>query len=173
MVANIQQVAQDELITHRTRDLSDTDFGDPELLLTDKHFSIAETCSASTALKDCWKVNATGKDKIVYKTIRGSITSFSLNRKSIFLKNGVLLSYILKSNDGKTVGYFTIDLNGNDKPNVWGRDAFVFYITPKGEITDIATITNVQPQIGKCQGGTNIPAWCYSLLVSKNWKMDY
>ena len=48
MSATIEQLAQDELIVNRTRDLSDTDFGDPEKLLTDKHFSIAKSCKSET-----------------------------------------------------------------------------------------------------------------------------
>ena len=54
MSATIEQLAQDELITHRTRDLSDTDFGDPLLLLNEKHFSIAKKCFNSNSHKDCW-----------------------------------------------------------------------------------------------------------------------
>ena len=33
-VAQIEQVAQDELLAHRTRDLSNTDFADPDKLLS-------------------------------------------------------------------------------------------------------------------------------------------
>ena len=68
-VAQIEQLAQDELLTHRTRDLSNTDFADPELLLSDKHFEIAKICSAKTALSDCWKTTAKRKNKIKYKRI--------------------------------------------------------------------------------------------------------
>ena len=67
MSATIEQLAQDELITHRTRDLSDTDFGDPIKFLSDSHFSIEKKCLNSNAYKDCWYQN-----KIKYKNINKS-----------------------------------------------------------------------------------------------------
>ena len=174
MVANIEQVAQDELITHRTRDLSNTDFADPELLLSDKHFDYLKKCSASRSMQDCWKTSPNLSNvKIIYKTIVREKTSFNNSSPSVFLKNGVLLSYKLDSNDGKTIGVFRIDVNGNSKPNVWGRDAFVFYITPGGKVTDIATINNSAVSAGNCRSGNGTPAKCFSLLISNNWKMDY
>ena len=81
--AEIEQFAQDQMITHRTRDLFDTDFGTPSKLLTDGHFSIAKICTADNSLKDCWKTEATGKDKITYKKING--VSYKIGTKGLTL----------------------------------------------------------------------------------------
>lgn len=88
----IEQLAQQELIRNHTRDLSNTDFADPAKLLSDKHFAIIKKCSASNALKDCWKTTATGKDKVVYKKLNNKVQTF-FGGETIILKNGVIIRY--------------------------------------------------------------------------------
>lgn len=177
MAATIEQLAQDQLIVHRTRDLSDTDFGDPEKLLTDKHFAITKTCSSSSAAKDCWKTAATGKDKVTYKNLNKQNISLG-NAKTIILKNGVILLYNLETSTDSAVGYFIIDINGNDNPNIVGRDLFAFFVTPKGRIADISSIVNANDQlntkISKCKNDVGYGFfYCYGTLVDSGWKMDY
>ena len=180
-VAEIEQLAQDELIAHRTRDLSNTDFGDPEKLLSDKHFSIVKSCSASTSLKDCWKTTATGKDKVIYKLINGTkVNSFTGAVKTIVLGNGALLHYdIEKRFSNRAFAYFVIDINGNDPPNISGRDAFAFYIDKKGHIKDPFEVTgqsnSTSQKLNLCtKTGGNYAHWyCPGLLLENNWKMDY
>ena len=178
MVAMIEQLAQDQLIVHRTRDLSDTDFGDPEKLLTDKHFAITKNCSASTATKDCWKIAATGKDKVQYKYISGSIPASFHDGRTLVLKNGVIIRYTLPSSSenqsGDIVGKFFMDINGNEKPNIAGRDLFGFYITNKGKVVDqsYASSSNdsLSTKITKCRESS---WYCFGALVDSGWKMDY
>ena len=90
--AQIEQVAQDELIAHRTRDLFNTDFADKNKLLTSEHFRIAKTCEPETSLTDCWKTQLTGKDKVIYKLINKSYhtSGISWKDKTIILKNGII-----------------------------------------------------------------------------------
>ena len=57
-VAQIEQLAQDEMISHRTRNLFDTDFASPLTLLTSKHFDIVKSCPVAVAHYQCWN----GKD---------------------------------------------------------------------------------------------------------------
>lgn len=173
MAATIEQLAQDELITHRTRDLSDTDFGDPEKLLSDKHFSIAKSCTSDESLTKCWKTTATGKEKVTYKKLNKNAISFS-GVNTIILKNGVILGYKLHSPRGTSMGAFYIDVNGNDKPNIGGRDLFSFYINSKGHIIDENAYrnenNNLETQYNNCKSDY---WWCYGALADSGWKMDY
>lgn len=168
MVATLEELAQDELISNKTRDLSNTDFGDVAKLLSDDHFSIAKSCSPSN-LSDCW---GSGSYKNIAKT---TISIPSAN--TVILKNGVIMSYDLESNEDKTTGKFVIDINGTDKPNIAGRDLFAFYITPKGKIIDIGDLQNeevsLEDKISKCTSETNAQYWCYGALVSNGWEVNY
>ena len=181
MVANIEQVAQDELLAHRTRDLSNTDFADPELLLSDKHFKIAKSCSAQTALRDCWKTTTTGKDKVSYKSLsKASIFTDTIwSAPTLILKNGVILSYFDDSIPATRRGYFYIDVNGNDKPNIYGRDFFYFHMSPVGraigktEVWDHGNPSLATLKSWCFSSDPNLYPMCYDYLYKNNWKMDY
>lgn len=167
MVATIEELAQDELISNRTRDLSNTDFGDVAKLLSDDHFSITKSCGDSN-ISDCWGDS--------YKNI--SKTTISIpSANTVILKNGVIMSYALESNESRTTGTFVIDINGTDKPNIAGRDLFAFYITPKGKIIDIGDIQNedvtLADKVSKCTTETNAQYWCYGALVGNGWEVNY
>ena len=173
--AEIEQFAQDQLITHKTRDLMDTDFGEPSKLLTDGHFSLVKICTAEDSLKDCWKTTATGKDKVTYKCLNGSKKNMSITMPTIVLKNGVMFSYQKKSSYGNYV-VFLVDINGNDKPNITGRDLFYIYMNYKGHIVRFpeAKNKNYSQMLKGCKSGGNISqSYCYSVLVDNGWKMDY
>ena len=180
MVANIEQVAQDELITHRTRDLINTDFADAAKLLSNNHFQISKTCINSTdASVNCWKTNVTGKDKVTYHYLNRSIGAFNpSSTRTIILKNGAILLMMpisLADNvSGDIVATFYIDVNGNDKPNVAGRDFYIFYITNKGRVVDYYYTRNqnitVTQKIRNCP---NSIVACFGALADNNWKMDY
>lgn len=172
MSAIIEQLAQDELIAHRTRDLSDTDFGDPAKLLSDKHFSISKSCTSDESLANCWKTSATGKEKVTYKKLNKQADSIGAGT-TIILKNGVIMKYFLSSNDSDTVGMFVIDVNGNDKPNIIGRDLFAFYVTPKGHVTDtVQNNLSLTEKISRCKTSGDA-TYCYGALADGGWKMDY
>ena len=129
--AEIEQFAQDQLITHKTRDLFDTDFGEPSKLLTDGHFSIVKICTADKSLKDCWKTSATGKDKITYKRLNGSNAALLDKALTVVLKNGVMFKYSLQSKNGAQYAFFQVDVNAVDKPNIIGRDFHHFILIQK------------------------------------------
>lgn len=184
MVATLEQLAQDEMIAKRTRDLSDTDFADPAKLLSDKHFAIAKLCSSTTsAREDCWKTTATGKDKIQYKYINkpssNGLLSISPSAPAVILKNGVLLSMHAapigeEDARGDIAAKFWMDINGNDKPNIAGRDLFTFYVTNKGHVVDYSYAKNVNQTVEhkkkSCLGGLKA---CFGALADNGWKMDY
>ena len=172
--AEIEQFAQDQLITHKTRDLMDTDFGEPSKLLTDGHFSIVKICTAEDSLKDCWKIEATGKDKVTYKRLNGTNASGVSKRATIILKNGLMFKYEIKTVNKKQYAFFQVDVNGNDRPNIIGRDFFSFYLDSKGHIPNYPLDVpdyKYSDKIKQCK--TNISPYCYGALVDNNWKMDY
>ena len=170
--AEIEQFAQDQLITHKTRDLMDTDFGEPSKLLTDGHFSIVKICTAEDSLKDCWKTSATGKDKVTYKKLNGGTRDLSVKHLTVVLKNGVMFRYGLAGENC----VFLVDVNGNDKPNIIGRDAFAFYMNSKGHILSYPLNSpdyKYSDKVQKCKTDKQSFYYCYSALVDNNWKMDY
>ena len=171
--AEIEQFAQDQLITYKTRDLFDTDFGEPSKLLTDGHFSIVKICTAKDSLKDCWKTSATGKDKVTYKKLNGGTRGLSVKYLTVVLKNGVMFRYGFSDNK---VFEFLVDVNGNDKPNIVGRDAFAFNMDSKGHILSYPLNSpdyKYSDKIKNCKTHTASFYYCYSALVDNNWKMDY
>lgn len=175
--AEIKQLAQEQLIIHKTRDLSDTDFGEAAKLLTNGHFNIIKTCSANKSLTDCWKTKATCKDKVTYKILNGKVSAASLGNKlpTIVMKNGVMFSYNSKSAYGNYV-VFLVDINGNDKPNVAGRDLFYIYMNYKGKIVDFPSAKNMNysQKLEKCKSDRSAAqSYCYNILSDNNWKMDY
>ena len=101
----------------------------------------------------------------------------------MILKNGVLFSYKTSlgsipsdytENMGPLAG-FRIDVNGNDKPNIGGRDFFAFYIDSKGYIQDYGTVqkgTNYSLEQKKTSCKSNY-FYCYGALVDNGWKIDY
>ena len=175
--AEIEQFAQDQLITHKTRDLMDTDFGTPSKLLTDDHFSITKICTADKAKKECWKTTATGKDKVTYKRLDGRNYVPSLGNLTVILKNGVMFICSKSSYSGYIV--CRVDVNGNDKPNVAGRDFWGFYLDSKGHLTSFPSPSNKDishnSRVNKCKNVTGEIAqyFCFDALVENGWKMDY
>lgn len=169
--AEIEQFAQDQLIVHKTRDLLDTDFGEPSKLLTDDHFSITKICTADKAKKECWKTTATGKDKVTYKRLDGSVAN-PPNRLTVILKNGLMFSYALVGSNNSLINFF-VDVNGNDKPNIYGRDVFGFHVDSKGHSYIYMPDITHSSRVAKCKSDSDAPYYCFGALVENGWKMDY
>lgn len=171
--AEIEQFAQDQLITHKTRNLFETDFGEPSKLLTDGNFSIVKICTANKSLTDCWKTNATGKNKVTYKFLNGKPINLD-SGLTIILKNGVMCRYRIKTISQNKYAEFLCDINGNDKPNVIGRDDFGFYVNSRGYIENYpidAPNYAYSDKIQNCKKTSSY--YCFAALMDNNWKMDY
>lgn len=186
-IAAIQQLAHNQLIYYKTKNLLETDFNDPAKLLTEKNFRIVRQCSKAA---DCW----TEKYKVITNMAdTNRITSENIDTgKSVVLKNGTILTYtantngaknlttdypVINNTDGdKVIGMFRMDLNGNDKPNIIGRDVFWFLITKKGKIVDYYQATNgtynENTAITQCKSGATITA-CASIIMRNNWNVPY
>jgi len=179
MAATIEQLAQDELIAHRVRDTKDTDFGDGWKILSEKHFAIAKSCIPNRdEMTNCWKTEATGKDKVTYKTLSKKNISVP-DGLVVILKNGVIMRYSTQSTNDKIAGCFTIDVNGNDKPNIAGRDLFTFCVSIKGHVVDTyyaqGMEKTLEEKIANCKSSNSsaAPSYCFGALADNGWKMDY
>ena len=202
MSATIEQLAQDQMVLHKTRDLNNTDFADPETLVNDNNFLIVKSCTNPTSddsIKNCWKTKSGVEGRVKYKKLsggdysstQGGLPTLETARRgsSAILKNGATIKYMLASSTSisnvpeDVIGYFVVDVNGSDKPNIIGRDLFGFYITRKGKVIGGGIETPSHTTLGwkksHCRGEDNSnsikvrEAWCYEYLLSNSWNMDY
>ena len=175
----VQEVAREQMIVRKTKNLIDTDFADPAKLLSDKHFQITKKCSYAT---ECW--SATYK-RLSDKQPTSRVVDEKIDTgKSVILKSGAILTYTtdLTTNypvmtDGdKVIGMFRVDVNGSDKPNIIGRDVFWFLITRKGKVVDFYTANkktySKDKAITECKTASTITS-CIALVMRNNWVMDY
>lgn len=182
-VNSIQQLAVDQMLAYKTKDLELTDFKSTNIL-TSGGFDVAMACAAGSY--ECWKTAD-------YNTIDTPINS-GLKRvtySSIKLKNGSTLMYRYcgneksglinsgKPNEDYAIGEFLVDLNGDEGPNIYGRDFFGFYISKKGIIIpspEFLDIKNTQFKINDankatCKSGRY--SYCFGLVMNNGWVMDY
>ncbi len=175
-VGSIQQLATDQLVSKKTKDLSDTDFKTEASLMVDKNFSIVKKCDTAA---ECWdQTYKRLSDMAVLNRIPGKEEG---EMTTVKLKNGVLLSYKVVASgrfgdDDSSMGLFYVDVNGAEKPNILGRDYFVFYVTKKGRIVDNWVINRQDPEedeiLGKCKNA-GVMTGCLTYIQIKNWTMDY
>lgn len=182
-IGAVQQLANNQLIYYKTKDLLETDFADPAKLLIEKNFPIVKQCGSA---KECWSEKY---KKISDMAVSDRVTSENADTgKTVILKNGSILTYTqgenlstsypeIKNSDGdKVIGMFRIDVNGADKPNIIGRDVFWFLITKKGKIVDYYKATNgtynESTAITQCKSAAVITA-CASVIMVNNWTAPY
>jgi len=149
--AQVKQLVDDQRIMYNTKDLSQTDFANPAVLIT--KFDTAKPCGEN----ECWAES--------YRTIASVQNENISPQNSVKLKNGASLAYELQSTAGPTYAYVTIDLNGKAKPNVIGRDLFVIYISKNGTLGQIFQTGSSMP-IG-CMSGDS--SKCLNALMENNW----
>ena len=147
-------------------------------VLTEK-MKILKTCNATSG---CWA-------NVNYKKLDGSNISFIINSSNVLSKyilaDGTCIAfYSRESYDAagqfghleKIYGSIFVDINGAKSPNIWGRDAFLFFITNNGIIssgvqsitkadTSFPGVCNKDSCTGNCQACV---AW-----VIYNDNMDY
>lgn len=176
-VAAIQQLASDSLVVNKVKNLDDTDFGNPNDLLREGNFSVAKNCA--NPAKECWKTAEDSTNRVKYTSLNKTDVTVVATRKTIVLQNGAVLSYattdIAIPND-KVIGIFDIDVNGNDYPNIWGRDFVSFWVTQKGKIVTKSTVykkTNMtlDEKIANCKAGDG--GYCLDAIIESGWTMPY
>ena len=170
-VVALQDMAQEQISASSTKMLVDTDFVSADALLTSGNFDIARKCTDTDI---CWAD--------AYKTLSSS--SVSVSQAGILLKNGVAINYEIIENpddnpysDTNTkehyYGTFFVDVNGVDKPNLLGRDLFIFKITDKGRIGGNLANENSKDDLKTaCRNGSDTSA-CHTYLELNGWNMDY
>ena len=154
--------SQTSAITNKRHDNGQTIDGISEFI--NKHFKVAATtgCFAGS-----------------YKSISGTSSAFSCNVNSTFLlSNGNALCI---TKDGSQLHVY-IDTNGQDKPNISGRDLFAYYINSQGQIVgDNGSSGSSTNEYGYSTGDesgdtcTNSTKGigCLNKLMGSNWKMNY
>ncbi len=190
-VVGIQQIIDEQLTRNNTTSLSDTDFGKgPSYVLVgvnesgvanakdSTNFSVSKICPAGTAYANCWKITT---DATPYKWLTGADLRMN-DSLTIKLKSGALISYFSTTSapftyEGtidKVIGAFDIDVNGNEGPNIAGRDFYSFYITDKGKIVDnYYNSENVllSTKQTACQKGSAYA--CFGAVVDDGWRINY
>ncbi len=177
-VVGIQQVIDEQLTRNKTTSLLDTDFNSPTSLLTEGNFSVSKICPEGQAHIGCWNIT---NSTTPYKWLNG--TTFTMKDSlTLKLKSGVVISYFrtggsdIFSYEGvndKIIGAFDIDVNGNEGPNIGGRDFFSFYVTDKGKIVDDSYKENVplSKKQTACQIGDAYA--CFGAVVDDGWRIRY
>jgi prepilin-type N-terminal cleavage/methylation domain-containing protein len=163
----IQQLIINEMITNKTKNLMDTDFATPETLLTSNNFEISKSCTG------------TGCIDYTLKTLNNTTSSLSITDNGAMLKNGVVFLYKTENNTNSedagdpVISRILVDVNGNDKPNIIGRDFFEMHITQSGKITNATnnTSSSTTSLASSCKDGT--PSDCFMYLLKNSWNMDY
>lgn len=160
-----------------TTTLNDSDFASSSSLLNSQNFDVSYNCSST---KKCWGST--------YKPVGQNTTLSVTSQTGIKLKNGVAIRYLVEtdpssnpfSDDPKNTefyyGTFYVDVNGEDRPNILGRDLFIFKITDKGRLGDnLANKDGTKDKsqlLAACKDGSKLTA-CATYLELNNWNMDY
>jgi prepilin-type N-terminal cleavage/methylation domain-containing protein len=173
VITSVQQVIDNQKIANNTKSLSDTDFANPAKLLSSSNFAISKTC---TTAQECWSQN--------YRRLSDGASTTRVYENAgavVKLKNGVIMSYSTYSlpelPDGdKAIGIMNVDINGDDKPNIIGRDVFWLIISREGHIMDYVQANNTtydeNQSITACQNASVITK-CLSVIMENNWSMPY
>ena len=131
----------------------------------DPYYNIIKDCE--TTAQPCFATS--------YSNINGNTTqAFSCN-------NGY--NVILKSGTAMCIIPADIDVNGQDNPNIGGRDMFTFYIyddysiddkdiTPDKIKNDTAETARNDLFTASCLSST-IGEGCFGKILNDNWKMNY
>jgi prepilin-type N-terminal cleavage/methylation domain-containing protein len=188
-VGEIKTLVDSEMILNHTKSLEGTDWGTTTYVFN--KMNSLEICGGRRSATDssgknvvmgpvsisgCWPNNT-------YNAISGNNTIVVKNEKVSYaakLKNGAVItnkgfSTVDEDEDEEDPVYseYTIDLNGDELPNIIGRDLFSFKITKKGKIFGSTRDENVDltKETKKCIEGS--PESCFTVVVNSGWKMDY
>lgn len=127
------------------------------------------------AKKTCKQFN-TGCTPGLYKNVYGVSYNFSDNDSTAILNDGSLLFLDFQSKKctdyngsgwlASVCGYAYVDVNGYKKPNIFGKDLFIFNITKNGVVPDASPTSS--KLFSDCVNGGYCTAW-----VIMNGNMDY
>lgn len=156
----VKLLIEKEKLMNPSRSLGDSIFADAEKFLSTKNFNTLSICDSGD--KSCWKTED-------YRTINNTLTTSvkrPTNMRTAKLKNGAAIGFTPILHGGATSATFYIDVNGDDFPNIAGRDYFMFYIGTTG-----IHLHSVSPNVEGCKSGTVIH--CFYVIADNGWKMPY
>ncbi len=100
----------------------------------------------------------------------GTGTNFECAGQSYVLANSSAICMTKGNDDLISVN---IDVNGTEGPNIGGRDMYIFYILPSGEVTYCSNgAATCDGDVGTCTGSA-IGEGCTAVLAENNWQMTY
>ena len=179
---SLQTLIYDQMLKHKTKNLSETDFSSFDKLFQKTNFDITRLCKNDD--KNCWKTNSSATGKVTYKKINGGDVDFNNKtymKNGALLTNGTLLGFETQNGalaDGDTIiAHIVVDVNGNEPPNILGRDFHSIHITKKGRIIGDSIMdgnkapTTTAEKITKCKAGS--AGYCFDVLVDNGWVMSY
>ena len=161
-VVNDISNAVDMLITEegKTKFSATTEYANLDTFIT-RRLKTIKTCSKDET-NQCFASEN-------YGTINGGESkAFTCKGNSYVLAGS---SAICLTKDGTAVK-INIDINGNEGPNIGGRDMFEFYITAEGEAANCTSGSCQDPTLATCTSST-LGTDCYGILSEANWQMNY
>ena len=114
-----------------------------------------------------------------YKKISGTAVSTNLNRY-VTLASGASLGYSYKSAAPANILFsLDVDINGQNGPNIVGRDVFAVYVYENGIIDDYGASAPVSKDDREnnfentCIGTAADWYGCFGKILNDNWEMTY
>ena len=88
-----------------------------------------------------------------YRIFDLTSTYFVPNNSTAYIgKDGI--TYIYNGDEGTTMYYYLLDINGNKGPNVMGRDTFKIGVTRKGDVVAVGSAA-----WQRARGSLDAPSW--------------
>lgn len=137
--------------------------------------------------KDCEKIVGKGNK---WWFLNDNKQCCGWNNLSFYFLNDVKADIIVVNGD-YLAGQLTLDINGDNPPNTWGRDTFFFNITPDGSLVpygsetdckiysdytgeDINDVLSQRYWKTSCSKSTKYNGMsCAARIIENGWKMDY
>lgn len=105
-----------------------------------------------------------------YKKIGGTNSALTGDCDSaVILTNGVAICGVSGGSNAGDIVSFSVDINGAENPNIFGRDFFTFQVDRNGQIFD--KYFNANSEKVKLEDGANNGA--FGQVMADGWKMNY
>lgn len=125
-----------------------------------KYFKIAKDCGADPT--DCFAPSYTNLEG-------GAVTVPDENVYCVMVVNGASVCVEPLNDQYKISGTVIVDVNGYAKPNISGRDLFMFHIYGDGFVGDRG---GWWKDVDYCKSST-YGFGCFNRVVNSDWNMDY
>ena len=155
---------------------------DAQIAFVKKYFKVVQDCGEN--LTPCFSNS--------YKKLAGTTATVSDADNYFVLANGSAIATTSKTtiNSNNLVMEVWVDVNGQQGPNIIGRDHFIMYIYKNGVIDDINweeqssggnTVFNVPLEhdyrermfTSHCLASENSRRGCFGKILNDNWEMTY